>query len=222
MKLLRTLFATIGLLTAFSVGAWADDRVFRADTMVGVDGPFLGTANPIRGINGGGLPWVLDEAKVELDRDGKLEVEVEGLIIPAVDGFGNNPVPFFRAIVSCLSVDEGGNVVTANVMTTNDAEVMEGDPLNGDAEIEENVELPTPCIAPIVFVTSPDGVWFSATGQMSEDDPASSSHNSTASAVSAIGGDSSGAGATSLPFLLLFSLAAFLTRRRATAMMTDS
>ena len=164
MKLLCTLFATIGLLTAFSVGASADDRVLRADTMVGVHGPFVGTANPIRGINGGGLPWVLDEAKVELERDGKLKVEVEGLIIPADLGFGNNPAPFFRVIVSCLSVDADGNVVTANVMTTNDAEVMEGDPLNGDAKIEADVELPTPCIAPIVFVTSPGGSWFSATG----------------------------------------------------------
>ena len=222
MKILCALFATIVLLTAFSVGAWADDRVLRADTMVGVDGPFVGTANPIRGINGGGLPWVLDNAEVDLDRDGKLEVEVEGLIIPTVEGFGNNPVPFFRAIVSCLSVDAGGNVVTANIMTTNDAEVMEGDPLNGDAKIEEDVELPTPCIAPIVFVTSPDGSWFSATGQMSEHDPASSSHNTTVKAESAMGDGSSGAGATSLPFLLLLSVVAFLPRRRATAMTTDS
>lgn len=214
MKLLCALFSTIGLLTAFSVGAWADDRVLRTDTMVGVDGPFVGTANPIRGVAGGGLPWVLDEAKVELDRDGKLEVEVEGLIIPAVEGFGNNPVPFFRAIVSCLSVDEGGNVVTVNVMTTNDAEVMEGDPLNGDAKIETDIELPSPCIAPIVFVTSPEGSWFAATGQMSADDPENSSHNSTAMAESATQADSSGVGATGLPFLLLLGLAAFLARRR--------
>jgi len=164
MKRLCTVLATISLLTAFSVGAWGDDGVLEADTMVGVDGPFVGTANPIRGVNGGGLPWVLDESKVELDRDGKLEVEVEGLIIPADVGFGFNPVPFFRAIVSCLSVDAGGNVVTANVMTTNGAEVMEGDPQNGDAKIEADVVLPTPCVAPIVFVTSPGGSWFSATG----------------------------------------------------------
>ena len=219
MKLLRTLFATISLLTAFSVGALAHDRAIRADTMVGVDGPFVGNANPIRGINGGGLPWVLDEAKVELDRDGKLEVEVEGLIIP---NMGNNPAPFFKVIVSCLSFDADGILVTANVMTTNGDEVMEGDPLNGDAKIEADIVLPTPCIAPIVFVTSPGGDWFAATGQLSEDDPADSSHNSTATANSAIGGDSSGAGATSLLFLLLFSLAAFLARRRATAMKTDS
>ncbi len=164
MKRLCTVLATIGLLTAFSVGAWAHDDLLEADTMVGVDGPFVGNANPIRGVDGGGLPWVLDEAKVELERDGKLKVEVEGLIIPADLGFGNNPAPFFRVIVSCLSVDAGGNVVTANVMTTNGAEVMEGDPQNGDAKIEADVVLPTPCIAPIVFVTSPGGSWFSATG----------------------------------------------------------
>lgn len=215
MKLLCVLFPTIGLLTAFSVSAWSDDRVLRADTMVGVDGPFVGTANPIRGVAGGGLPWVLDEAKVELDRDGKLKVEVEGLIIPVDDGFGFNPAPFFRAIVSCLSVDDGGNVVTVNVMTTNDAEVMEGDPLNGDAKIETDIELPTPCIAPIVFVTSPEGSWFSATGQMSADDPANSSHNSIATAESVMEGDSSGVGAISLPFFMLFGLAAFWIRRRS-------
>ncbi len=70
MKRLCTVLATIGLLTAFSVGAWAHDDLLEADTMVGVDGPFVGTTNPIRGVNGGGLPWVLDEAKVELDSDG--------------------------------------------------------------------------------------------------------------------------------------------------------
>jgi hypothetical protein len=26
------------------------------------------------------------------------------------------------------------------------------------------VDLPSPCIAPIVFVTSPNGAWFAATG----------------------------------------------------------
>ena len=134
---------------------------------------------------------------------------------------GINTAAFFQVIVSCLSVDAGGNLVTANVMTNNGVEVMEGDPSNGDARIEADLALPTPCVAPIVFVTSPDGSWLSATGQMSENDPANSSHNTAVTAESAIGGRSSG-GATSLPFLLLLGLTAFLARRRATAMTTDS
>jgi hypothetical protein len=34
----------------------------------------------------------------------------------------------------------------------------------GDADINATVSLPSPCIAPIVFVTSPGGAWFAATG----------------------------------------------------------
>ena len=41
---------------------------------------------------------------------------------------------------------------------------MIGDPQNGDAEIEAKLDLPNPCIAPIIFVTSPTGSWFSVTG----------------------------------------------------------
>lgn len=63
---------------------------------------------------------------------------------------------------------------------------------------QADVELPTPFVAPIVFVTSPDGSWFSAAGQVSDDDPANSSHNTTVMVESAIGGGSSGAGATRL------------------------
>jgi hypothetical protein len=164
MKRLCTFFATIGLLTAFTAGAWADQRILDFDTMNGVDGPFLGNGNPIRGVNGGGLPWVIDRGRGKLDHDGKLDVEVRGLIIPDIIGFGFNPVPFFRVVVSCLSVDDSGLVAVVNVTTNNGAEVMIGDPRNGDARFKTDVNLPTPCVAPILFVTSPGGSWFSATG----------------------------------------------------------
>lgn len=140
------------------------DKILEFDTMAGVNGGFLRGGTPVRDVEGGGLPWVLDEAKGELDVDGELEVEVEGLIIPAEDGFGFNPAPFFRAAVSCLTQDATGLVSTATVFTDNGAEVMIGDPENGDAKIEAELELPSPCVAPIVFVTSPGGAWFSVTG----------------------------------------------------------
>jgi hypothetical protein len=34
----------------------------------------------------------------------------------------------------------------------------------GDSKIEATVSLPSPCFAPIVFVTSPGGSWFAVTG----------------------------------------------------------
>jgi hypothetical protein len=148
----------------FNAAAASDKSVVLSfHTMVGVFGPFLGTANPIRGVPGGGLPWVLDEGRGELKADGSLEVRVKGLIIPASAGLGFNPVPFFKAIVSCISVDNG-NPVDVNVTTNNGAEVMIGDPRNGNALIEADLDLPDPCIAPIVFVTSPTGAWFAVTG----------------------------------------------------------
>lgn len=141
-------------------------KILGFDTMVGVPRPYTGATNAIRGVPGGGLPWVVDSAKGEVRVDGRLEVEVEGLVIDPADPAaiaagvaGTNPVPSFIAIVSCLSKDAGGNAITANVQTG----LFPADAA-GNSEIEDTVNLPEPCIAPIVFVTSPGGAWFAATG----------------------------------------------------------
>ena len=145
------------LLLASPVVSSADDRILRFDTMVGVTGPFRGAANPIRGVNGGGAAWALEEAKGELRLDGRLEIEVKGLVVVNT---GVNPQPNFRAIVSCLTIDAAGNAVTSNVTTGQ----FPATP-TGDSEIETVVVLPSPCIAPIVFVTNANGTsWFAATG----------------------------------------------------------
>lgn len=163
-KILKVGFLA-GLLCVGAPVMAHDDTILKFRTMVGVDGAFLGSANPIRGVNGGGLPWVLDKANGKLEDDGELKVRVKGLIIPDTEpGFGFNPAPFFRAIVSCISVDETGMPVIENVSTDNGDEVMIGNPRKGNAKIDADVDLPEPCVAPIIFVTSPDGSWFSVTG----------------------------------------------------------
>jgi hypothetical protein len=65
-------------------------------------------------------------------------------------------------VVNCLtteSPDVGVNLATAPVPASPD----------GDATIKATVDLPDPCVAPIVFVTSgtgpPPGNWFAATGR---------------------------------------------------------
>jgi hypothetical protein len=139
--------------------------VLEFDTMAGVVEPFTGTANPVRGVPGGGLPWELDRALGDLRSDGRLEVRVEGLVlarrapVPA-NLQGTNPIPQFRAIVSCLTPDDAGESVQTVNLTTDPVPAN----ADGDAQIRTRVELPDPCIAPIVFVTSPTGAWFASTG----------------------------------------------------------
>lgn len=148
-------------------------KLLEWDTMVGVPRPFTGATNAIRGVAGGGLPWVIGPTKGELDVNGRLEIEVTGLVFDPADatvisrGLANmNTVPAFAAVVSCLSKDAAGAASTVNMMTeafpATQGMASAG---GGNAKIEAQVMLPKPCIAPIVFVTSPTGAWFAATGQ---------------------------------------------------------
>lgn len=131
--------------------------------MAAVNGPFVGSANPIRGVNGGGLPWQIAEGRGELAGNGKLEVKVRGLVLlnaapvpPALRG--TNPIASFRAIVSCLTIDNG-SPATTNVATGPFPATA-----TGDSKIEATVALPSPCFAPIIFVGPSATTWFAVTG----------------------------------------------------------
>ncbi len=153
-------------LVAATVSSGSSDgrRVLEFDVMAPVGEPFTGATNAIRGVPGGGLPWEIDDATGELRSDGRVEVEVDGLVlarrapVPAALQ-GTNPIASFKAIVSCLTSD-GSAPATLNVSTA-----LAPATSAGDAKIEASVELPSPCFAPIVFVTSPGGAWFAVTGR---------------------------------------------------------
>jgi hypothetical protein len=138
--------------------------------MFGVDGAFVGDANPVDDIPGDELPWEIDFARGKLDTDGKLLLVVRGVVFkddPSVpeELRGINDEDEFRAAVSCLT-DEGGQVVRRNVTTG-------GFPadVNGDSVIRAKVELPDPCIAPAVFVLAgSEDKWFAVTGFETEEE----------------------------------------------------
>ena len=163
--LLLAVFATSVLVvqTTAAEDSRSED-VLRFDTMAGVTEPFTGAANPVRGLAGGGLPWELDRADGRLRSDGRLDLKVEGLVlarrapVPA-NLQGTNPIAQFKAIVSCLTPGPGGTVQTVNRETA----PVDATP-DGDARFRAQIDLPEPCIAPIVFVTSPGNAWFAATG----------------------------------------------------------
>ncbi len=170
------LAAAIVAITAFisqpalQVQADKPAVILQFSTMVGVLTPYTGSTNPIRGIHGGGLPWVIRSAQGNLNAAGELEVKVRGLVLaddPSVPANlrETNPVAMFKVIASCLSVDAAGSAVTVNVSTaTFPATTGPEDRGGGNASIETHISLPKPCIAPILFVTSPTGAWFAATG----------------------------------------------------------
>ena len=160
------LVAILVLLVAVpTVSGKKPGQILDFQSMVGVPKALGGAAGAIRGINGAGLPWVVDSAKGDLSAEGVLEVKVKGLVIDPNDPdaiargvAGTNPSATFRAVVSCIAADG----TTHNVST---------DPFpattglgGGDAQVEVQLTLPQPCIAPIVLVTSPAGAWFAATG----------------------------------------------------------
>ncbi len=159
--------AALGVLAGQGVAAaWGTHQGtdLRFGTMAPVTGPYVGTANPIRGVPGGGLPWMLRSAHGSLARDGHLHVTVRGLVLadkapvpPALRG--TNPVPDFRAIVSCQTIGAGGTATVTNVSTAQ----FPAD-TRGDSTINARLDVPEPCVAPVVFVTSPTGAWFAATG----------------------------------------------------------
>ncbi len=131
------------------------------NTMFPVSGPFVNTPttmNPIRGIPGGGKPWKIQGAQGQLLSDGQLDLRVNGLVFTATGTA--RPLTGFGVAVSCKTVNGSGMVTNVN---------MDAGPYpvngNGDLTVSTRMMLPKVCVAPIVFVTSPNGgAWFAATG----------------------------------------------------------
>jgi hypothetical protein len=140
-------------------------HVLQFDTAFADVSPFIGAAGAISGVTAAPLPWAIGSIRGDLDANGQLTIAVDHLVLaddPAVPASlrGTNPVPFFAAVVSC-ETSVGGNVAVSNVTSANFPATMPG----GDAFISQRLSLPTPCAAPTVFVTSPNGgVWFAVTG----------------------------------------------------------
>jgi hypothetical protein len=95
-----------------------------------------------------------------LKTDGSLTVTVRGLVLTN----NTNPVPFFRAALSCQDPANSNN---GKLFFTQQFRADS----NGNSDIAGRVSLPSECIAPIILITSPpvmnnfDGFWFAVTGR---------------------------------------------------------
>ena len=159
--------AVIGLVpvVAANSSASADPgTILKFSVMTPVTGPYTGASNPIRTVPGGGLPWIITSGTGSLKSDGRVLIHVRGLVLadeapvpPNLQGI--NPIPDFTAIVSCQTIGADGTATITNVSTGQFPASTAG-----NADINATVELPQPCIAPIMFVDNPAFGWFAATG----------------------------------------------------------
>jgi hypothetical protein len=168
----KTLVLLLGLaaLAALAVpglglGGGDGRKVLQANVLAPVVEPYTQPANKIRDVTGGGLPWEIDSGNANLRANGRLHVKVKGLVlarrapVPA-ERQGTMPFTQLRAIVSCLTTPDGVSATTDNVSTG----LFDVTP-RGDGHLDTSVTLPSPCFAPIVFVTAPTGQWFAITGR---------------------------------------------------------
>jgi hypothetical protein len=142
----------------FAVGTVADDIAFLS--------PIVGS-NPgvtIAGVKSGGAPWVVSHGFAVLNDEGRLRVDLRGLILPSVGTPG--PVTAVAASVVC------GDAVAA----TSDSVPLTGD---GNAEIHAKLQVPSPCLGTIVLIRAAafngtplpaPGPWIAATGLAKDSD----------------------------------------------------
>jgi hypothetical protein len=131
-KAFSTVVLAFVLASMFAASTLADEFAFFA--------PIVGS-NPgvtIAGVASGGAPWVVRRGEAVLTDDGRLHVEVHGLVLPSA---GNTAGPVTQVAASVVCGDAVAATSGVFALTT-----------NGDAEIRAKLTLPSPCLGAIVLV----------------------------------------------------------------------
>ena len=124
-----------------------------------IDSPLVGIPTGglvIDGVAGGGAPWVIDGGHAQLRADGRLHIEVQGLVLAPGTGAnaGINPIATGVGIVTCV----GNPAIVTGAVPFSRA---------GDAQVDTRVSLPADCLAPTVFFAGVTGAgprWFAVNG----------------------------------------------------------
>jgi hypothetical protein len=156
-----------GLLAGvFVLSAPAEEFLFRS-TIIG--------SNPntvIGGVPSGGAPWTVHRGAAALTGDGRLRVEIAGLILVNL----GTPGPVKSVSASLVCGGTGGSVVA-----TTDAVPLSPE---GDAEVESRVNMPSACFGPVVLIRAvfndTPGPWIAGTGLTNASEPNSEGHNEAA------------------------------------------
>ncbi len=108
--------------------------------------PSLATDPTIHGVSPGNVPWVLAGGRAAIRMDGRVRVDLRGLVIPIPHGAfpANTARPVTTVSASLYCAPDG----SAAVATTGSAPLSE----SGNARIVDTVTLPQTCLDPTVLI----------------------------------------------------------------------
>ena len=163
-------------LTLSSHVATANDSLVRFDGGIGVD-PVSGIVssapalNVVRGIPPGGFPWVIKRLRADVKADGRVQVDVRGLILAGGNVIGTNGGQRVLAMLFCGAPGAGGSLGNATAHSSDPAGVLLN--ANGDVEIDDVLTPtpPSPCDSPALLIVTPGTHhWFAAGIPRTDDD----------------------------------------------------
>jgi hypothetical protein len=149
------LAVAFGLLAALVVGTGTVAAQSGGQHKV-LDKQLIGLATPgtiVAGVTGAGHAWQIEEGNAKLFSDGRVLVNVEGLVLSPE---GTQPAANVRIAVSC-----NGGATAADIVRSDPFPLSQPE---GDTHFNQWLTLPSPCATPVIFVTSTGGGWFATTG----------------------------------------------------------
>lgn len=138
------------LLAMAAAPAVAAQPLVRFDGGIGSQPLAAAGANQVLGVNPGGVPWVIDRLRADVDVDASIRVDGRGLLLAGGNNVGTAGGQSVRARLFCAGV-------------AHDSELVPLDS-RGDFRIQGflNPFPPSPCNNPVLLIVSGNGRWFAA------------------------------------------------------------
>lgn len=156
----KALACVLFLGIGFPLSAAAETSLVRFEGGIGSQPLRAGPApNIVRGVNAGGIPWVISRLNVDVKLDGRISVDGRGLL----RGGGNDIGTAIARVHVRLFCNGGGDVI-GSVHNSDDVPSV----ANGDFRIDGFVtpSPPSPCANPVLLIVNGasggGGNWFVA------------------------------------------------------------
>lgn len=136
---------------AFSLPAAADGTLVRFEGGIGSQPLRSGPAvNVARGVNPGGIPWVIERLTADVKTDGRIFVDGRGLLLAGGDNVAGTGGQRVRARLFCGALSQETGLVDLEP--------------NGDFRINDVLSPlpPVPCDNPALLIVNAGGAWFAA------------------------------------------------------------